>query len=551
MIHCLLIKIAHNTRGTPVRSYHTLVGDELSLGRGAECKIHLPDPRVSMHHAVIKRLDDGRLHLVAQHGELEVDGVQQPNVALEHGQQILVGPYQITVEPTPPDVDLVISLVLAHALPDEYQALKSRTREPLPGAARFKRRLALFMAAAIALIFLVLPLAQVLLPQVRTSIADWPVGFDRVWSPGRISTAHQHFGSQCFQCHQTPTRQVSDQSCLHCHRDTAPHIADPALQQRAFKSGMISSGGKRCAECHREHKAPHPLARQDNALCVKCHGNIKAFDAKTLLSDIHDFDRDHPGFKLTFRTGPDAADSERIAQAETAHLVEKSGLKFPHVQHVGLVQGPGGMSDVRELSCTSCHRPEGKEMRFQPLSFKRDCIACHADRLEVGPSDATLRLPHGAEQDVINALKVQAPKQFSRYSESLKSTGCAYCHEMVTTGKGDALPWRIMPLNITQDWFSKARFNHASHRTQQCQSCHDVENSETSADVAMPDRKSCLACHAGNRPKHKRIASSCMSCHDFHRAHGVLGGGKLNASDVEQLLRLGPGEARPLQAQQK
>lgn len=160
-------------------------------------------------------------------------------------------------------------------------------------------------------------------------------------------------------------------------------------------------------------------------------------------------------------------------------------------------------------------------MRLAPVSFQRDCLACHADRLEVGPAGATLRLPHGTEQAVANALKVQAPRQFSRHAEALGTDGCVYCHEIVAVGKGDDLPWRIMPLRITQDWFIKARFQHASHRTQQCQSCHRVEHSESSADVAMPDRKSCLRCHAGNSPKHGRIASSCMSCHDFHSAHAA------------------------------
>ncbi|MDP3678423.1 MAG: hypothetical protein Q8R23_04960 [Methylotenera sp.] len=49
-----------------------------------------------------------------------------------------------------------------------------------------------------------------------------------------------------------------------------------------------------------------------------------------------------------------------------------------------------------------------------------------------------------------------------------------------------------------------------------------MEESETSADVAMPDRDSCLRCHSGNSPKYKRIASGCMSCHDFHSVHGAV-----------------------------
>jgi hypothetical protein len=160
-------------------------------------------------------------------------------------------------------------------------------------------------------------------------------------------------------------------------------------------------------------------------------------------------------------------------------------------------------------------------MRFQPVAYARDCQTCHANQLDVGPEKATIHIPHGTEQSVMNALKVQAPKQARQYAAVLKSDGCSYCHEISETKKGDALPWKIAPLNINQDWFSKAHFNHASHRSQKCESCHQVEHSESSADVAMPDRKSCLRCHSGNNPKPKRIASGCMSCHDFHSSHAA------------------------------
>ncbi len=521
MIQCLYIKVSHNARGLPVRSYHTLAGDELTLGRGAECRMHLPDPRVAMHHAVIRRLDDGQLHLVSLNGELEVDGAILQNVVLTHGKQVMVGPYRLTVEPAPPDVHLSVSVTLVNPMPDDYQDLKARTHEPLPGAGRFKRRLSLGMVLFILSVFLVLPLAQVLIPQLRAAVADWPIGFDKVWSPGRTSGAHRHFGSQCGECHQTPGRQIVDQVCQRCHRDTGPHLADAELQKRVFKSGLISSGSKRCAECHREHKAPTPLARQDNAPCVNCHEKLHQIVPDTRMPDIRDFANDHPGFKLTLRTGPNVQDVTRIDQSDKSHLIEHSGLLFPHSQHVGQVQGPGGMSDVRELACTSCHRPEGKEMRFAPPSFQRDCATCHADRLEVGPSGHTLTVPHGSEVNVVNTLRVQAPKQLGHDLDALKTDGCAYCHEIVAGDQHDVLPWRVMPLRFTQHWFSKATFRHASHRTQKCQSCHAVEQSESSSDIAMPDRKSCMRCHAGENPGRGRIASDCMSCHDFHHGEGM------------------------------
>lgn len=531
MIHCLLIKVSTNSRNLPVRSYHTLMAEELTFGRGAECTVHLADPRIAMHHAVIKRMDDGQLHIITVNGDLKTDGITQQSITLEQGQQIMIGPYRLTVEPAPPDVDLAASVELAHRLPDDFQDLKSRTHDPLPNAAHFKRKLAIWMAAFIATIFLALPLAQNLIPQLREVMSDLPFGFDRVWSPGHFSNAHLHFSSQCSNCHQVPTLRISDKACLKCHSDTTQHIADNSLQQRAFKTARLSAGGMRCAQCHKEHKAPYPLARQDNEKCIKCHGNIKAVNPDTTLSDIHDFDKDHPGFKLTLKSENTKTGIERVPQTDQSKLIDKSGLKFPHSQHVGLVQGPGGINDIRDLSCTDCHRAEGKEMLFQPLSFKKDCISCHGNLLKFGAGAEKINIPHGEEVNVANALKVHAPKEFKDYSEKLRIDGCGYCHNIAevktTEYKNDgSLPWKVVPPKLNQDWFSKARFNHALHRTQKCQSCHDVENSETSEDIAMPDRNSCLKCHSGNNPKHKRITSSCMSCHDFHSSHVTVVPGK-------------------------
>lgn len=532
MINCLLIKININSRGLPVRSYRTLTASELSFGRAAECTVHLPDPRISMHHAVIKRVSDGEMHLVSINGELEVESATKQSVPLTQGTQVMIGPYRLTVEPAPPDVNLAISLELAHRLPDDFQDIKARTHEALPGASKFKRQLSLWMVAFIVLFFIGLPVAQNLIPQMQTSIKQLPFGFDRVWSPERISSSHRHFASQCVNCHQTLTKQVSDQACMECHRDTSPHIANKELQRHAFNEKRKFIGTTRCAECHREHKAPTPLTKQDDGMCVKCHGNIKSINVETKLPNIHDFDRDHPEFKLTLKAGDATTKAVRVPQSDKSHLVENSGLKFPHSQHTGKVQGPDGMWDVRELSCTTCHQPEGREMRFKALSYKRDCMSCHAAELEVGPKDARIKVPHGTEDNVYSALKLYAPKDFSRYSETLKTEGCAYCHDVIESDKENVLPWQVAPLFINPDWFSKAQFNHALHRTQQCTSCHKVEESESSADIAMPDRQSCLRCHSGNSQKYKRIASGCMSCHDFHKTHA--GEPNLTSSDVSK-----------------
>jgi hypothetical protein len=154
MINCLLIKISHNSRGVLSRSYRTLTAEEITIGRGAECTIHLPDPRLAMHHAIIRKMDDGHIHLIAVNGEVSVEGSPLQNIELSYGKIVSIGPYQLKVEPAPPDVNLAVSLLLAQRLPDDFQDLKSRTHEPLRGASSFKRRLSLWMAAFIALVFL-------------------------------------------------------------------------------------------------------------------------------------------------------------------------------------------------------------------------------------------------------------------------------------------------------------------------------------------------------------------------------------------------------------
>jgi predicted CXXCH cytochrome family protein len=453
----------------------------------------------------------------------------------------MVGPYQLNVEPAPPDVNLSVSLMLANQLPDDYQDLKTRTHAPLPNAFKVKWHLSVWLAALAALIFLVLPLAQNFIPQLHTKMAELPYGFDRVWSPGRISASHRQFGSQCVNCHQTPFEKVTDKACMTCHQDIAPHLADPDLQSRALKAAHRFIGSMRCAECHQEHKSPHPLAKQDNAMCIKCHGKIKEINPETALPNITDFEKKHPEFKLSVKTGPNLTDIERIVQTDKALTQDQSGLIFPHDQHIGKVQGPNGMLDVRELTCTSCHQPEGKEMRFKPLSFKTNCITCHANLLELGDKENPLKVPHGDEQNVFNTLKLNAPKAFDRYSDSLKDNGCAYCHEIEKNPKKEGFAWRIMPLRLNVDWFTKAQFNHAAHRTQQCVSCHKIEESVSSADIAIPDKQSCLLCHSGNKPKHKRIASNCMSCHNFHQAHqglNLVTGAIVESKDVDVLLSI-------------
>ena len=53
----LLATITRNRKGQPVRTERTIEAETPALGRGAQCVIHLPDPRVALEHATIFMAD--------------------------------------------------------------------------------------------------------------------------------------------------------------------------------------------------------------------------------------------------------------------------------------------------------------------------------------------------------------------------------------------------------------------------------------------------------------------------------------------------------------
>src|SRR6185436_13330305 len=89
-------------------------------------------------------------------------------------------------------------------------------------------------------------------------------------------------------------------------------------------------------------------------------------------------------------------------------------------------------------------------------------------------------------------------------AEHVLKVKCSLCHEMRDT--------ITKPVLRTQ-WL-KSRFTHTAHRNLDCESCHDaVRQSTKTADVLMPTRDKCVACHGA---KTVGSHSSCMSCHVYH-----------------------------------
>lgn len=557
MIRCRLVQVSRNRAGKAQRDARTVSGEPLRIGRGAECAIHLPDPRVSLHHAVVRRGDDGQLYLEAEGNTLNTQGRFEQRLRLQPGQVVMIGPYRFEVEPADADHDLGLAVERTAPLPDDHERLAAKSRVSLAQTGLSKRRWALALGGAVLLLFVVLPVLYAVSPSVRMATAHLPFGLDQSWDPGPISAGHVAFGNECSHCHQVPFVQVRDQACTACHDGIGPHIADAALEQAVF-------GELRCASCHRDHKGLEGLARGDTGQCVDCHGDLQAHAAGSLLADIHDFGTDHPPFRLSMAV----ADGRvlRVAQDDPA-VREDSGLLFPHDVHLD-PEGVDSPDGKRRLECASCHVPDRAGVRFEPVSMQAHCADCH--RLDFEPAVTSREVPHGDPRAVMTTLRefysaislgevpldvitvdglMRRPpgqpdaaqrrraalwveeKSLAIGRELFEVRVCQTCHEVSHDASAPDAPWSIAPVTINARWLPGARFDHASHGSFECSSCHAAETSTLASDINLPDLAVCQTCHAGAAPAPGQLASTCATCHGFH-APGASSGLALPAKET-------------------
>lgn len=553
MIRLALITVTRNRKGKPVRASRTIDGESFAVGRGTQCLVYLPDPRVALEHGTIFRAE-GAIRLAAVgSATLLVDGRPDPEATLAPGSRVEIGPYLLTVEPPPAGTDLAIAVELLRPLPDDLSEIRNRSRLSLAATGLAKRVPAWTLALIVLLLFLAIPLINASLPTLRAMTARLPVTPDQSWSPGPLASGHDGFGHDCSTCHELPFVRVRDRTCLSCHKKIPGHAPTARLEADLF-------GGTRCASCHADHKGDDGLVRADETLCADCHRDLKRRLPGTKLADASDFARAHPEFKLTIWRGPGRDDVERVVQADQANRVERSHLKFPHDAH--LKQSIRGGKGRVTLTCRSCHAPDASGRAFEPVVMKTHCIECHT--LEFEPAVTSRQVPHGSVDDVmttmqefyasvvLNAVAVdtidtgdirraipspaagaisEAQRQralaFARgkadkvAQDLFEARVCIVCHEVVRKpapqGKPGSVSFDVAPVHIGTGWLPKSRFDHGKHRTYKCEDCHEsVVTSKSSADVAIPSIATCRKCHAGGEPEPNKVASTCIACHGFH-----------------------------------
>ncbi len=571
----LLVTQTRNKKGQAARSEQQIVADALRIGRGTDCKLFLPDPRVALHHAQIRHGTDGSNYIEADAGVISVDGSLNRAGKLQAGQRILIGPYEIIVLPAQPDVDLALSLELIEPLREGVEEVRSKVRAGLKNTWLSRRLFSWVAATMVLLAFIAWPVMHATSPdkspeRIENLKAD--ITPDASWDVGPLASAHAGFGRDCGKCHQQPFVQVMNQACEDCHKTIGWHFPLRTPEAKAVHAAVFPD--TRCASCHRDHKGPNGLVRTDATLCTDCHRDLKTRHAKSGLPDISDFSKDHPAFMLSILQPGRRGDAAivRVPQEGKAAPRENSGLKFPHKTHLDKkgVRSPDG---TVTLECSNCHLRDEAGIRFKPVTMKDHCQRCHS--LEFEPKVTTRQVPHGKVGDVLATLNefyaqaaladtpidVVVEANIRRPGERLAETKrqaaltwaadkadriahdlfevrvCFLCHQitpvvsdtnattiatavatLVAAPAADSRPasWTVAPVAVTQHWLPKSRFPHSQHETFECAKCHQVANSKTSADIAIPDLKNCRECHGGNQPSRDKARGTCETCHGFH-----------------------------------
>lgn len=551
--------ISRSVTGSVERRAKIFDGEVITLGRATDQMIQLRDPRVGLEHARIARR--GRRYSIYTKaiGGLTVNDRSCRDSPLRVDDVVKVGSNILRVIEPPDGVDFAFSFELdPEARIDQVEATPYRMS--LAETVLRKRRWSWIFVVAILAGLLVIPLAVIYPNPVTGWVAalpmpgwlrDVPLPDDQVWDSGPLYRAHTaQIGDDCRQCHSAPFKMVRDEQCLACHQAVAHHV-----DRVAFALPELEA--RRCANCHKEHHGAESVVRRDQSLCSNCHADLQHHAADATLEDAADFGTHHPGFSLTTLVASDTGGSkwewqaQRLPQSSEA-LREQSNLKFTHKAHLDPegVKAPDGQV---VMVCSDCHQLQAGGRLMASINMEQHCESCH--QLSFDENQPDRQLPHGDANAIVRTLEEYYSYQFltgstqdqeqaresrrpgrtmtqeqqaqaielaavqaeTTAAEIFENRLCFNCHEIDATQDSEQRSrWQVRPVQLTEHWMPKARFDHSRHRISKCEDCHAAVDSESSADVLLPDIDNCRTCHGGATSAAGQLASTCVDCHDFH-----------------------------------
>ncbi len=552
----LIRKLIQTSRGGQEFQDLEVQADLLSVGRASDQLLYLPGTKVALRHAVFSSRGD--TFSVAANGgtTLSVNGKDENSATLKVGDIVTIAGHALKV--IRPPAGFNFALEVHEAASEEKQGVAGQSGyETDLNKQGVSKRVVAWISVLLVLVFgLGLPLLDASSPEMHKKLSDAGFPAANFWSSGPLANVHHNSKAvfDCHSCHATPFAPVANDQCIDCHKHTGNH----AHQDNAAFTALSEQA---CGECHEEHNEPEKLVRVDQGLCVDCHGDIKAVDPQSPLENVEDFsETQHPSFKVTTHAlkNHTSKDGEwQTLRVKLADLTkETSNLKFNHKVHLN----PEGISTplgTEVMECDDCHQLDESGWYMKPMTMETTCRTCHA--LTFDEDNPERQVPHGEPDAVMTSLQeyflrkytepaqaqqAQSDKELRRgrpgherekafectgdprecartmtqrtLTELFERTACFTCHQVekqVTTG-GFA-EYSVVPVKITSQWMTGAKFSHADHMTEGCDKCHAAEKSEHSEEVMIPDIDNCQECHGGNSSWGK-LNSTCIECHDFH-----------------------------------
>jgi hypothetical protein len=469
----------------------------LLMGRAAGAQLRLAGDAVELRHARIEH-GDGQYLLINESSSAGtyINGIRTEQKILADGDRIAIGPFTVRASFETGTGCLVLEVIppaAPNARQDESTAVFDYAR-----AYGLHRR---FWNKVLLSTVFVLACAALLLAPVRA-------GKREIFRAGNMIAGHALFANQCERCHQ-PWRGPSENRCQECHGAQIHHPEQPSAPS--------------CLGCHAEHHEQPVLARESSQPCLPCHANLKTRSGRETRFEkrITDFTTDHPEFAITVRA--EAAEKRLRLSDDGARDADPGTIKLNHALHLRPnLKGPKG--PVR-LYCKDCHVPAADGALMMPIRYETHCKSCHS--LQFDDSRMKAVAPHASPDLVRGYLntvyaasaqeKMGAPAALRAAEERLFGTVCAECHQMEQRESGPAI---AMP-NISERWFSHARFSHRSHRVLECTGCHTrAARSRKSENVLIPGIEICQGCHRQEPSGWLRQAKSaplqCTTCHTYH-----------------------------------
>lgn len=528
----------------------------LRIGGAANQHIHIEHPEVAAKHAVLS-LERGCLRVRALGANrVNVNGKPIRTVILQVSDVMTFGSSRLTFEQRLADGVIVLRLNDPQAL--STARAKSSAERSLKGAGLSARSYSWYLVLALLTLGFLAPLASALVSSIRPVVREAALlPSDVVWQPGALHAGHQALGHDCNACHKAAFKRVTDEACATCHHSVHQHVQNASLQQSAF-------GGSHCIDCHLEHDAQKELVNRDTAQCTSCHADLRATVPRTRIKNVGSFSASHPEFALSLLlpAGNDAGrQTVSISGEQRESARQASNLVFSHKVHLD-PKGIDSPTGRRQLQCAACHSTDASGRFMLPIRMQAHCADCHT--LQFDEHDPGSKVPHGDLAAVFTALREHFSRAYLEQNlgadplaaarrrpgsenallsrdeqrrartwadgqteraarELLDKRTCVQCHQI------DKLPgvaigpesWRVAPVRLTDRWFPNARFDHAKHQTATCESCHaHIQDADDSGAIHMPGIAACRSCHGDT--ENQKVASTCLTCHGFHRPENAL-----------------------------